>query len=71
MSKPEIVVRIVAPVGTGKTHVAETIRKALEIEYGGRVNISLTDIVNDMNTMDSLVRPQSETTFKIVESHKG
>lgn len=68
MSKAIMSIRLVAPVGSGKTHVAETIRKALEAEYGGRVDIALTDIAHDTNCGE-LSAPPKEMTFKIIEDH--
>lgn len=67
MSK-HITIRILGEVASGKTHVAETIRKALEEAYGGNIDISLTDIEHDRNCGNTLA-PGSTTQFKIIEDH--
>lgn len=61
-----ITVRVGGEVGAGKTHVLETIRKALEAEYGGEIDISLTDIKHDKAVGNSTA-PASTVTFKLIE----
>lgn len=59
-------------MGEGKTHVAETICKALKAEYGENVviDISLTDIEGDKRSLNELSAPAKDVSFKIVEEHK-
>lgn len=64
-----IVIRISGPVGCGKTHVAETIREALERRYGASgsvIDITLTDIQYD-SVMGNDTSPPKGTSFKIIE----
>lgn len=66
---PNIVVRISGAVGVGKTHVAETIRDALERKYGVSgcvIDIALTDIKHDAAVGNDLPPPPG-TSFKIIE----
>jgi len=70
MANPTVVIRVVAPVMSGKTHIAETIRKALVAEYGDNICVALTDIDYDKRTQeDGPMRPPEGVAFKIIEDH--